>query len=695
MYCRFSGNRGKRYNFFFFPLLPLPLFFQNVIYMFLFLLPMKLFGCNRFPHLVLCCCHISCVLYSLQTTLVLQELSNARRMKWWFLWWLLLSLVFHNITCGSSQENKNPCSQENKNPGSQGNEDPGSQENKNPGSKGNEDPGSRGNEDPGSRGNEDPCSRGNEDPGSRGNEDPGSRGNEDPGSRGNEDPGSRGNKDPGSRGNKDPGSRGKKSSKKDARSFMEDVNSIMKNGTGHDSIEAIQSLEQLLEETEVNETVSMPVGNLMALLHKPKYPFEGLEIHATETEARSNQFVPNSKVSVRLPRELDAGSDNTIVFCMITWPQTNETIFGAPDVLYENRLVGLSVRHKNISGLQERVNITMTLTTGINETQELLCAYYDFSAKKYCTDGCLTTLEPGQSNITCSCNHLTYFGVLMVPANLSLEDQEILTYITQIGCSLSLIALVIALFLFMINRNVRADVSMKIHINLVIALILLNIHFLPSKIVAELSSTGLCFYVGLCTHYSLLATFSWMALEGFHIYLLLVRVFNIYVKRYLLKLAVVGWGIPAVIVSLVIIIDNRAYGHASLDSSNSTVICYIIDGTIKIATTVGVFALVFIFNVTLLGVTIRRVLSFRHTNESNSARAKRDICTIMGLTTLLGITWGLVFFSFGSLNAPGLYLFCILNSLQGFFIFLWFLMSLRKNRDSATNTGRETRSTNS
>ena len=92
------------------------------------------------------------------------------------------------------------------------------------------------------------------------------------------------------------------------------------------------------------------------------------------------------------------------------------------------------------------------------------------------------------------------------------------------------------------DRKVRADVSMKVHINLAIALILLNLHFLPSHAVAAQASAALCLYMALGLHYSLLATFSWMALEGFHLYLLLVKVFNIYIRRYLLKLSVVGWG---------------------------------------------------------------------------------------------------------------------------------------------------------
>ncbi|XP_037835843.1 adhesion G-protein coupled receptor G2-like [Kryptolebias marmoratus] len=150
---------------------------------------------------------------------------------------------------------------------------------------------------------------------------------------------------------------------------------------------------------------------------------------------------------------------------------------------------------------------------------------------------------------------------------LSPVDQEILSYITIIGCSISLFALVLTVLIFITNKELRVDDSKKIHISLSVALILLNLHFLPSEAVAAMSSTEFCFYMALGLHYSLLATFSWMALEGLHLYLLLVKVFNIYIRRYLLKLSVVGWGVPAVIVSVVVIIDTDYYGHAPLDVS--------------------------------------------------------------------------------------------------------------------------------
>ena len=38
---------------------------------------------------------------------------------------------------------------------------------------------------------------------------------------------------------------------------------------------------------------------------------------------------------------------------------------------------------------------------------------------------------------------------------------------------------------------------------------------------------------------------------------------------------------------------------------------------------------------------------------------------MMGLTCLMGTTWGLAFLGSGYINYPILYLFCILNSAQG------------------------------
>ncbi|XP_005948655.2 adhesion G-protein coupled receptor G1 [Haplochromis burtoni] len=453
-----------------------------------------------------------------------------------------------------------------------------------------------------------------------------------------------------------------------------------------DTIKSLINMEEVLKNTELNGNtlIANPFCNLVVLVIQPEAS-ERIEIYANDTKA-DVVSLPSSTVSVQLPAELGAGPNNKIVFSMFTFPETNRKMSGVARDLYNLKLVGLLVQNKPISGLSERVNITMQVTKNINENQNLSCQFLNLSTGSYSEDGCETLWTRNQSNVTCSCNHLTYFGVLLVSPHVSEKDTIILTYISQIGCSVSLFALSIAVLLFITNRTLRLDVSMKVHINLAISLIILNLHFLLSSTVAAVPPTGVCLYMALVLHYSLLTTFSWMAVEGFHLYLLLVKVFNIYIKRYLLKLSVVGWGVPAIIVSVVVIIDRGFYGPAVVDNynSNSTVICYITDNTVKVVTTVVLFGLVFLFNMILFVTTLWHILILRRVKEfgqRNRDHAKKDICTLLGVITLLGITWGLVFFSFGHLTTPGLYLFCILNSLQGFFIFLWFAMSLRKTKN--------------
>lgn len=84
------------------------------------------------------------------------------------------------------------------------------------------------------------------------------------------------------------------------------------------------------------------------------------------------------------------------------------------------------------------------------------------------------------------------------------------------------------------------------HLHLAGALLCLHLCFLLCgfwvSVLKEDDEGWVCRGLGLLLHWSLLATFFWMALEGFHLYLLLVRVFNIYIKKYVLKLCLLAWG---------------------------------------------------------------------------------------------------------------------------------------------------------
>jgi hypothetical protein len=87
---------------------------------------------------------------------------------------------------------------------------------------------------------------------------------------------------------------------------------------------------------------------------------------------------------------------------------------------------------------------------------------------------------------------------------------------------------------------------MLVHLQLVASLLLLNLLLLTSVGLAFVGpasmAPGLCPAVAALLHYSLLCCFTWMGLEALHLYRLLVLVYNTYMRHYLLKLSLLGWG---------------------------------------------------------------------------------------------------------------------------------------------------------
>lgn len=78
--------------------------------------------------------------------------------------------------------------------------------------------------------------------------------------------------------------------------------------------------------------------------------------------------------------------------------------------------------------------------------------------------------------------------------------------------------------------------------NLLLAVFLLDVSFLLSEPVALGGSEAGCRASAIFLHFSLLSCLSWMGLEGYNLYRLVVEVFGTYVPGYLLKLSIVGWG---------------------------------------------------------------------------------------------------------------------------------------------------------
>ncbi|XP_069017712.1 adhesion G-protein coupled receptor G5-like isoform X1 [Embiotoca jacksoni] len=290
-------------------------------------------------------------------------------------------------------------------------------------------------------------------------------------------------------------------------------------------------------------------------------------------------------------------------------------------------------------------------------------------------DGCVTREVEG--HITCECSHLTFFAILLTPLNetISASDLNNLTTITQIGCGLSMFFLTIVLFMHFIVRKTKAREVTKIFVHLVSAMLLLNFTFLINNIVAKLQSSVGCVIMAALMHYFMLATFTWFAVQALHLCMQLHAAGRIPISRYILKISVTSWVLPSVVVAIMLITGK--YGEQVIytdDPNNNVVMCWITDNNAHNIVNIGYYALVFIFTFATFVVMLNWLFCLRRTKAGTAQvnQSSKSIVTIMGLCCLLGITWGFAFFAYGPLRIPATYIFTILNSFQGFFLFIYY-----------------------
>ncbi|NXC15621.1 AGRG6 protein, partial [Corythaeola cristata] len=343
--------------------------------------------------------------------------------------------------------------------------------------------------------------------------------------------------------------------------------------------------------------------------------------------------------------------------------------------------------------------------------QNLLCMFSQEDPKPACVfwdmnkndgnggwnpEGCEVDPESNENETICLCNHLTHFGVLMdlqrTSTQIDPQNTKALTFITYIGCGISAIFSAATLLTYIAFEKLRRDYPSKILMNLSTALLFLNLIFLLDGWIASFDIDGLCTAVAALLHFFLLATFTWMGLEAVHMYIALVKVFNTYIRRYILKFCIIGWGefsrcsiYKTYILKWCYI---KAFYHKRRAESNSAQRflppaprhCWIKNEVVFYVTCAGYFGIMFLMNVAMFIVVMVQICgrNGKRTNRSLKEEILRNLRSVVSLTFLLGMTWGFAFFAWGPLSLAFLYLFSIFNSLQGLFIFV-FHCAMKEN----------------
>ncbi|XP_062039170.1 adhesion G-protein coupled receptor G2 isoform X5 [Lepus europaeus] len=348
-------------------------------------------------------------------------------------------------------------------------------------------------------------------------------------------------------------------------------------------------------------------------------------------------------------------------------------------------VISSSVANLTIRNLTRNVTVTLKHIDQSQDALTVRCVFWDLGKNGgrggWSTNGC--SVKGRRLNETiCTCNHLTSFGVLLDLSRTSLPPAQMmaLTFITYIGCGLSSIFLSVTLVTYIAFEKIRRDYPSKILIQLCAALLLLNLVFLLDSWIALYNTRGLCISVAGFLHYFLLVSFTWMGLEAFHMYLALVKVFNTYIRKYILKFCIVGWGVPAVVVTIVLTISPDNYGlgsYGKFPNGSPDDFCWINSNVVFYITVVGYFCVVFLLNLSMFIVVLVQLCRIKKKKQLGAQRKTsiQDLRSIAGLTFLLGITWGFAFFAWGPVNVAFMYLFAIFNTLQGFFIFLFYCVA--------------------
>ncbi|XP_052745305.1 latrophilin Cirl isoform X6 [Bicyclus anynana] len=332
-----------------------------------------------------------------------------------------------------------------------------------------------------------------------------------------------------------------------------------------------------------------------------------------------------------------------------------------------SKVISASLGNGRHIQLSQMVRLTMKHLKTENVTNPA-CVFWDYTLHGWSHEGC----QVEWSNLThtgCACSHLTNFAILMDVhgVTLSATHQMALRLVTVIGCAISAVALLAAIIVFQCFRNMKSD-RVLIHKNLCACLLIAEVVFLCG--IDQTQDRIMCGIIAGLLHYFFLAAFAWMFLEGFHLYAMLVEVFE--PERPRARWYCAGaYLAPALVVLASASSFPTGYGTPHQ--------CWLTTERWFILSFVVPAGLVLLAN--WLCLIFVSYLMCRHSTVSIKAKENSKLYKIrvwlnssVVLAVLLGLTWtfGLLYLNEQSVGVA--YTFTILNSLQGLFIFIFYCL---------------------
>ncbi|XP_046678521.1 diuretic hormone receptor-like [Homalodisca vitripennis] len=250
---------------------------------------------------------------------------------------------------------------------------------------------------------------------------------------------------------------------------------------------------------------------------------------------------------------------------------------------------------------------------------------------------------------------------------------EVTTAIYFMGYTLSLVALSVAVMLFLYFKDLRC-LRNTIHTNLMCSYILADFMWILTLQlqVSGQSNSLFCAVLVVLLHYFHLTNFFWMFVEGLYLYILVVETFNrkhIKLRAYIF----IGWGSPLVFILVWAVAKSIHLYQQTAQMHSDSRHCHwmsqhIIDWIYQ-GPALTVLAINLIFLALIMWVLITKL---RSANTLETQQYRKAAKALVVLIPLLGVTY-ILFIAWPS-EGVALYTYsrALLLSLQGFTVALFY-----------------------
>ncbi|XP_058137959.1 adhesion G protein-coupled receptor E1-like [Dasypus novemcinctus] len=327
-------------------------------------------------------------------------------------------------------------------------------------------------------------------------------------------------------------------------------------------------------------------------------------------------------------------------------------------------------------GFSDPVIYTLENIQPKQKSESPICVSWDTDVEggRWTSLGC-EVLNVSETHTICSCKRLANLAIIMASVELTMEYS--LSIISHVGLVISLVCLVCAIATFLLCRSIRNH-NTDLHLHLCVCLFLAKILFLTG--VNRTKKKLGCAIIAGFLHYLFLACFFWMLVEAVMLFLMVrnLKVVNYFSSRNvkMRHLCVIGYGLPGLVVLVSASVQPKGYGMHDR--------CWLSTESGFIWSFLGPVCTIIMINSILLTWTLmilRQKLSSVSAEVSTIKDTRLLTFKAFAQVFILGCSWVLGIFQIGAMARVMAYLFTIINSLQGAFIFLIHCLLSRQVRE--------------